>query len=273
MQRRLHARRSVRVIANVRRRRQTMNDLWTKAYFDTVYLQRWALGPPDEAVFRQVDFLIGQLNASQGKSLIDVACGQGRYGLAFAARGLHVTGLDASEVLLREARKLASEAGISVNWMLGDMRRLPATQAYNYGLLLDSFGFFESDEENEKVIRQLRRAVVPGGRLVITIVNGTKVLRNFGPVGREEREGRVVEIRRELQADRRILREEVVVVERGERHAGERRQRLYSVSEIADIVARNGFRSRQLYGDMLGDAFSEDTSWKIVMICDRIDDA
>ena len=185
-----------------------MNDLWTKAYFDTVYLQRWALGPPDEAVFRQVDFLIGQLNASQGKSLIDVACGQGRYGLAFAARGLHVTGLDASEVLLREARKLASEAGISVNWMLGDMRRLPATQAYNYGLLLDSFGFFESDEENEKVIRQLRRAVVPGGRLVITIVNGTKVLRNFGPVGREEREGRVVEIRRELQADRRILREE-----------------------------------------------------------------
>jgi SAM-dependent methyltransferase len=192
-----------------------MNDLWTRDYFDTVYLQRWALGPPDEAAFRQVDFLIGELNASQGHSLIDVACGQGRYSLAFAARGLQVTGLDASGVLLREARRLASEAGISVNWMLGDMRRLPATQAYNYGLLLDSFGFFESDEENEKVIRQLRRAVVPGGRLVITIVNGTKVLRNFGPVGREEREGRVVEIRRELQVDRRILREEVVVVERG----------------------------------------------------------
>jgi hypothetical protein len=153
------------------------------------------------------------------------------------------------------------------------MRKLPATEVYNYGLLLDSFGFFESDEENEKVIRQLRRAVEPGGRIVITIVNGTKISRDFGPVGREEREGRVVEIRRELQADRRILREEVVVIEKGERHAGERRQRLYSVSEIAEIVSRNGFRSRQLYGDMLGNTFSEDTSWKVVMICDRIDDA
>jgi SAM-dependent methyltransferase len=250
-----------------------MNDLWTKAYFDTVYLQRWTLGPPDESVFRQVDFLIGQLNASQGKSLIDVACGHGRYSLPFAARGLHVTGLDASEALLHEARKLASNTGIKVNFMLGDMRRLPASQAYNYGLLLDSFGFFESDEENEKVIRQLRRAVSPGGRIVISIVNGTQILKNFGPVGREEREGRVVEIRRELQADRRILREEVVVIEKGERHAGERRQRLYSVSEIADIAARNGFRSRQLYADLLGNTFSEDGSWKIVMICDRIDDA
>jgi SAM-dependent methyltransferase len=250
-----------------------MNDLWAKAYFDSVYLQRWALGPPDESVFRQVDFLIGQLNASQGKSLIDVACGQGRYSLAFATRGLHVTGLDASEVLLREARKLASEAGISVNWILGDMRKLPATEVYNYGLLLDSFGFFESDEENENVIRQLRRAIGPGGRIVISIVNGMQILRNFGPVGREEREGRIVEIRRELQADRRILREEVVVMEKGERHAGERRQRLYSVSEIADIVARHGFRSGRLYGDLLGNTFSEDTSWKVVMICDRIDDA
>jgi SAM-dependent methyltransferase len=248
-----------------------MNDLWTKDYFDTVYLQRWALGPPDEAAFRQVDFLIGELNASQGNSLIDVACGQGRYSLAFAARGLQVTGLDASGVLLREARRLAGEAGISVNWMLGDMRRLPATETYDYGLLLDSFGFFDSDEENENVIRQLRRAVVPGGRIVIAVVNGTKILRNFGPVGREEHNGRVVEIRRELDADRRILREEVVVTGREGRHAGERRQRLYSVSEIASIVARNGFRSRQLYGDMLGNTFSEDTSWKILLICDRID--
>jgi ubiquinone/menaquinone biosynthesis C-methylase UbiE len=238
-----------------------------------VYLQRWALGPPDKGVFRQVDFLIGQLNAYPGKSLIDVACGHGRYSLAFAARGLYVTGLDASAVLLREARKFANEAGISVNWMLGDMRRLPATEAYNYGLLLDSFGFFESDEENEDVIRQLRLAVAPGGRIVIAVVNGTKILENFGPVVREEHEGRIVEIRRELQADRRVLREEVVVIERGERHASERRQRLYSATEIADIVAGNGFRCRQLYGDMLGDSFSEGTSWKIVMICERIDEA
>jgi SAM-dependent methyltransferase len=250
-----------------------MNDLWTKAYFDTVYLRRWALGPADEVVFRQVDFLIGQLNASRGKSLIDVACGQGRYSVAFAARGLRVTGLDASEVLLREAHKLASEAEINVHWMLGDMRRLPVTDAYHYGLLLDSFGFFDSDDENEEVIRQLWRAVVPGGQIVIAVVNGAKILSNFEPVGREQREERVVEIRRELEADRRILREDVVVIEKGGRLAGERRQRLYSASEMADIVGRNGFRSRQLYGDMMGGAFSEHTSWKMVMICDHIGNA
>jgi ubiquinone/menaquinone biosynthesis C-methylase UbiE len=111
------------------------------------------LGPPDEAVFRHVDFIIGELSASEGNSLIDVGCGQGRYSLAFAARGLHVTGLDASEILLNQARVLDSAAAAGVRWVVGDMRRLPATDAYQYGVLLDAFGFFEPDEENEGVIR------------------------------------------------------------------------------------------------------------------------
>ena len=229
------------------------------------------MGLPDEIVFRHVDFIIGELSASEGNSLIDVGCGQGRYSLAFAARGLHVTGLDASEILLNQARVLDSDAAAAVRWVLGDMRRLPATDTYQYGVLLDAFGFFESDDENEDVIRQLRQVVVPGGRVVIAVVNGEKILNALEPVDRQQKDGRVVEVRRELEG--RILREEVVVTEGTHEYAGERRQRLYSVSEIEDMVARNGFRSRRLYGDMIGERFSEENSWKIVMICDRIADA
>jgi SAM-dependent methyltransferase len=103
------------------------------------------LGFPDETVFRHVDFIIGEFGASEGSSLIDAGCGQGRYSLAFAARGFHVTGLDASEILLNQARVLESDMAARVRWVLGDMRRPPATDTYQYGVLLDAFGFFEPD--------------------------------------------------------------------------------------------------------------------------------
>ncbi|PYP85864.1 MAG: hypothetical protein DMF61_14990 [Blastocatellia bacterium AA13] len=79
--------------------------------------------------------------------------------------------------------------GVIVNFVLGDMRRLHEIAPCDYGLLVDSFGFFESDEENEKVIRQLRRAVVSAGRLVIAVVNGTKISSTFNPRESEQREG------------------------------------------------------------------------------------
>jgi hypothetical protein len=158
-----------------------------------------------------------------------------------------------------------------VRWVLGDMRRLPATDTYQYGVLLDAFGFFEPDDENEEVIRQLRNVVVPGGRVVIAVVNGEKILNALEPVDRQTKDGRVVELRRELEGQ--ILREEVVVREGTQEYTGERRQRLYSISEIEDIIARNGFRSRHLYGDMLGERFSKENSGKIVMFCERIADA
>jgi hypothetical protein len=107
--------------------------------------------------------------------------------------------------------------------------------------------------------------------VVIAVVNGEKILNALEPVDRQQKDGRVVEVRRELEG--RILREEVLVTEGPHEYAGERRQRLYSVSEIEDLVARNGFRLRRLYGDMSGERFSEETSWKIVMICDRIAEA
>ena len=56
------------------------------------------------------------------------------------------------------------------------MRRLSETDKYQYGILFDAFGFFESDDENEDVVGQLGQAVSPGGGVVIAVVNGERIL-------------------------------------------------------------------------------------------------
>jgi ubiquinone/menaquinone biosynthesis C-methylase UbiE len=248
-----------------------MADLWTKRYFDTMYLRRWALGPPGEAEYRHADFLLGRFSAVPGDALLDVGCGQGRYSLSFADRGMRVTGLDASPRLLREARGLALLSGTDVSWVLGDMRSLPFTCGYRVAMLFDSFGFFDTEEEDEAVIHEMARAIVPGGHVVLVVVNGPRILNAFEPLGREERDGRVVVVQRELDASMRVVREVITVEEDGAQYSAERRQRLYSSTELAEIAVRAGLTVRSMYGDLAGGPFDEATSVKTVMICGRAD--
>lgn len=244
-----------------------MPESWTRRYFDELYLRRWAVGPPSDAEYGHVDFLLGRLSAARGDSLLDVGCGQGRYSLAFASRGMRVTGLDASPALLHEARRLAAQAGIEVGWIRGDMRALPSAGVYRFAVLFDAFGFFDTEDENEGIIHEMARVTVPEGRVVLAVVNGPRILNAFEALGREERKGRVIVVRRELDASRQVVCEEVTVTEKGVQHTAERRQRLYSSSELAGIAVRAGLTVDSVYGDLGGGTFDEATSGKIVLIC------
>jgi SAM-dependent methyltransferase len=62
-----------------------------------------------------------------GMRVLDLACGHGDLASHLAARGCQVTGLDSSEVFLDRARADAAGAGVSVEYVAGDMRELPWT--------------------------------------------------------------------------------------------------------------------------------------------------
>src|SRR5260370_11372420 len=70
----------------------------------------------------QVEQII-KLTGFTGRTVLDLCCGPGRHAIAFAQRGIEVTAVDRSPFLLDRARERASEAAVSVEWILEDMRR------------------------------------------------------------------------------------------------------------------------------------------------------
>lgn len=72
--------------------------------------------------------LIWQLLAVEpGMEVLDLACGHGRIANALAARGCHVTGLDATPLFLDRAQRDAAARGVVATYVHGDMRDLPWT--------------------------------------------------------------------------------------------------------------------------------------------------
>ena len=59
---------------------------------------------------------------------------------------------------------------------------------------MDAFGFFDTEEEHESVLREAARVLKIGGRLVLKVVNGGIVLDDFRETEHEDRDGVVVSV-------------------------------------------------------------------------------
>ena len=242
---------------------------WTKRYYDEAYLRRWPLSQPDETVLRSAGFLLKGLRIGEGDTLLDVGCGQGRYSLAFAKKGLKVTGLDASEALISEANRLAQETALSVEWIVRDMRRIPFENDFDGATLVDAFGFFDDDSDNQEVIRQISKALKPGARLALIVVNGQRILNSFRTVDKEKRGNLTIEINRELLTQPRAMKEVLRFTDGSGESLYERYQKLYSAEELSELAGNSNLVVRDVYGDLTGSRFDPDSSEKIVLVAEK----
>ncbi|MFQ5783439.1 MAG: class I SAM-dependent methyltransferase [Alphaproteobacteria bacterium] len=114
-----------------------------------------------EALF---DRLAGHRIGAPGQRLLDLGTGTGALARGFARRGCRVTGLDRSAELIAEAARLDHEAGVEVRYVIGEAETtgLPdaAFDAVTAGQCWHWF-------DRKRAAREVRRLLVPGGRLAI----------------------------------------------------------------------------------------------------------
>ena len=243
---------------------------WTGEYFERGYGQRWGLPAPSDHVRLEANGLYNILQLSPTSRVIDIGCGHGRHAIALAERGPRVIGLDAATALLDRARHLAAGLHTPVRWIRGDMRRLPFRSACaSAAIVMDAFGFFETEEENDAVLREIARVTTTGGRLVLKVVNGVPVLAAFRETDREERDGAVVSVSRLLTLDPPRMTERISIG--GSRGHGEyqRRQRLYRVEELQAALERAGFAVVDVFGRADGTPFEPTVSSALWMVARR----
>ena len=113
---------------------------------------------------RDDDFFLAVLNETPASRVLDLGCGTGRLTLAIAAAGHTVTGVDPAPASLEAAR--AKPGGGRVTWIEGTSQHAP-TASFDTAVMTSHVAqFFVDDDEWASTLADLRRALVPGGRLV-----------------------------------------------------------------------------------------------------------
>lgn len=225
---------------------------WYVEFFGDDYLRVYADRLTDEHTDAEVAFVEPALGLQPGDAVLDLCCGQGRHALLLAKHGIHATGQDLSERYIADARRQAAEQGVDAAFLVGDMRRIDGEERYDAVInMFSAFGYLEADADNAQVLREVRRALKPGGRILIDALNREWVLANQTPEERHEREdGAVIVERRAFDAaeGRNHVTFEVVEADGARRQAGGHHIRLYSLGEMRALLEEAGLTYERAYG-------------------------
>lgn len=111
-----------------------------------------------------------------GPQVLDIGVGTGRAALPLVADGYQLTGIDSSQAMLDETRRLAGDAPIELK--VGDLTELPCEDhTFDSAVALNVLVHFPSWQ---KSLIEWKRVVKPGGRLIFDIHSRDHVVAAYG---------------------------------------------------------------------------------------------
>jgi SAM-dependent methyltransferase len=226
-------------------------------FFDDPGYLRTALGERTDSEASR-----GALDAARlarcapGALILDAGCGPGRHALALARMGYRVVGLDRAGVLLAAGRGAAGGAPWP-RFVRGDYARVPFPDGtFDAVLNLGTALGYGSEREDLAALREFRRVLARGGRLVLETAHRDAAVPGGALAELEERTlpaGSVLRVERHFDARRGLLHE---VQQLRDRDVwGPPRAytiRLYAPAELDRMLTRAGFGARTLHASLTG---------------------
>jgi ubiquinone/menaquinone biosynthesis C-methylase UbiE len=194
-----------------------------------------------------------------GDRLLDLGCGNGRVFEFLRERKIQYTGFDIADKLLREAKQ-KHPAG---EFILGDMRQpLPFFDNYfDHIWAIASFHHLETRGERESALREMRRVLKPGGKLVIMVWNLYQpkywkfVLKGFWDW---------------ILGKTRSAKDLFIPWKSGGEEIVWRYYYAFSPAELRKLLIPNGFKIIEEYCSKNGERVSVRQGYNIVVVADRV---
>jgi len=234
---------------------------WWRLIFNSIYLKTDGDVVDDPQITaREVDMFSEILSFSSENKILDLCCGQGRVSLELARRGFtNVEGLDRSRYLIQKAKTQNKKEGLNIRFREGDARKLPyQPDTFDVVMILgNSFGYFETTQDDIRVLKEALRVIKPWGKILIDAADGEYLRRRFQPRSWEWIDKNHFVCReRSLSIDRQrlISREVVTHVQKGVIADQFYAERLYTRKAIEELLKTAGFSDVSLHGRISADS-------------------
>ncbi|MFH0952402.1 MAG: class I SAM-dependent methyltransferase [Patescibacteria group bacterium] len=242
---------------------------WWKKFFGEDYLTVYRGMHMLDNTKQEVEFIIKNLKLSKKGRILDLCCGHGRHSIALAKKGYSVVGVDYSNYFLKLAKKYVADKNLNLSFVKKDVCKIDYREEFDVVLnLFTSFGLF-SDRDNERVIKNVSKALRKGGKFFIDLNNEYYILRNYKT--KDWQRGKNWEQLSERYFDPATSRnyDKRVVTINNKVRKHEDVIRFYTYTELKELLNKYNLRTKDVYGSYAGDKFTLDSK-RMIIISEKI---
>lgn len=220
-------------------------------YFGPDFLEVYASNITHDWTKKIVDFLERSLCLKPGMKILDLACGHGRHTIEFARRGYNMTGQDINSYFLKIAKQSAKEANVNIQWIQQDIRDIPFENEFDMVFNISAFGYLEDDEDDQRIIDQVAKALKFNGKFVIDIINREAIIRFYKEKDWHElSDGTKILCGRKFDLVSGHNREKLIKVSKGGREETLFvTTRQYTLVELIKMCNKSGLQFTKAYGN------------------------
>ena len=238
------------------------NKEWFAEWFDSPFYHRLYSNRDDHEARRFVEHLVAFLGLTPGQSVLDLACGKGRHSITLNACGMDVIGADLAPKSIADAAEHSNE---SLSFVVHDMREVMSEKYFDVVMnLFTSFGYFDSTEDNKRVLNSIHDMLHPNGLLVIDFMNAIRVVNTLVKEETKEVEGTTFHISRRY--DGTHIFKDIQFSDSGKAFHFTERVQAITDQDFSALLEACGFELIRTFGDFELNPYVAESSDRLILI-------
>jgi len=217
----------------------------------------------------EVENIISLLEIKETDKILDLGCGPGRHSLEFARRGFNITGVDRTKAYLDNLKNKAKSENLKVKLIENDMRKFKKPLSYDIVLnLFTTFGYFENENENILVLKNIHSTLKKNGKFLIDIIGKEILSRIFRERDWYEEDGILYLEERKMDDKWSRIHNRWIKIEGNNRKEYQLSHKIYSGIELSIMLKDVGFSDIKLFGNLYGDPYNH-TAERLVVLAGK----
>lgn len=240
---------------------------WFGEWFDSPYYHILYKHRDNTEAREFLDRLTDHLGFKDNDKILDLACGKGRHSIYLNEKGFRVVGMDLSVQNIQFAKQFENDR---LKFFIHDMRQEFTEVEFDYVLnMFTSFGYFDTDAENENVIREVAKALNNRGKMVLDFLNPYTVIHRLVPAETKEIDGIKFNISR-WYSNNEFIYKDIKFEHNNRRFEFQEKVKAIRRQTFMNYFKKVGLKVIEIYGDYKLNKYVPEQSDRMIFLLEKI---
>ena len=240
---------------------------WYRHWFETDYYYLLYRNRDQAEASAFIELITSRISLPPGAHVLDLACGRGRHSEVLAKLGYCVTGADLSLSSITKAKHKESD---NLRFVVHDMREPLDVQFRAILNLFTSFGYFEDENDNLRVLKAVYQSLYNGGTFVLDYLNFDYTVQHLVPAEIRTIDGISFNITRKIEGNRVV--KTIAVHDRQKKFTKIYTEKVsgFSLLQFQELFEKAGLKIKDVFGNYQLGPFNSRSSERLILIAEKL---